>query len=119
MLDELDKEPAVPEEKPIDILSAPQSQAVANLHPVVLVAIIGVTFTRLVADPVATLIALAPVIAGLQAVYCILCLPSSAQAPPAPKPGPKKTKGQKPPGDIWTKVIVRSRIAVLPYKTAR
>ena len=92
--------------KPIDILSSQYSLLYANLQPVLLLSIVLVSFKSLVNDPVSTLLGLAAPIAILQALYCVVCLPSAGQTPPAPlKPGQKK-KAVKPGQDVWAKVVV-------------
>ena len=98
--------PAIPPSKPVDILQTQFSQVYANLHPILLLSLLLVSFRTLVADPVNTLLGLAPTLAILQAIYCILCLPSTGQAPPtALKPGQKK-KAAKPVQDIWARLVV-------------
>ena len=97
---------SIPLSKPIDILQTQPSQLYANLHPVLLISLLLFSFKNLVEDPVNTLLGIAPTIAIIQAVYCVICLPSTGQAPaPAPKPGQKK-KAAKPSQDIWAKVVV-------------
>ena len=97
----------IPSSKPVDILQSQLSLLYANLHPILLLSILLVSFRSLVEDPVNTLLGLAPTVAILQALYCVLCLPSTGQTPaPAPKPGQKK-KAAKPAQDIWAKIVVR------------
>lgn len=95
--------------KPVDILQNQPSILFANLHTVLLLSLVPISFRSLVNDPVNTLLGLAPTVAIVQAIYCIVCLPSTGQTPPpAHKPGQKKKSG-KPVQDIWAKVVVRSR----------
>ncbi|KAH9826193.1 Glycosylphosphatidylinositol anchor biosynthesis protein 11 [Teratosphaeria destructans] len=89
--------------KPIDILPNQIATLYANLHPVLLLSIVLVNFRLLVQDPVSTLAAVAPITGLLQAVYCVLCLPSTGQAPP-PKPGQKK-KTTKNGQDVWARIV--------------
>jgi phosphatidylinositol glycan class F len=97
---------ATPSAKPVDILQTQFSLLYANLHPILLLSILLFSFRTLVEDPVNTLLGLAPTVAVLQAVYCVICLPSPGQTPaPPPKPGQKK-KPAKPAQDIWAKVVV-------------
>ena len=97
----------IPSSKPVDILQTQLSLLYANLHPILLLSILLFSFRSLVEDPVNTLLGLAPTVAIVQALYCVLCLPSTGQIPaPAPKPGQKK-KAAKPAQDIWAKVVVR------------
>jgi len=92
--------------KPIDILQSQTSQLYANVHPALLLSLLLLSFNALVSDPVNTLSALAPAVALLQAIYCVLCLPYTGQAPaPAHKPGQKK-KAVKPGQDIWARLVV-------------
>ncbi|KAK4634508.1 Glycosylphosphatidylinositol anchor biosynthesis protein 11 [Fulvia fulva] len=96
---------AVKPGKAVDLLPGQLSWLYANLHPVLLLSLIPVTFTTLVRDPVSALLGLAPTVALVQALYCVLCLPSSGQAPsPKSKPGLKTTTG-KPAQDIWAKAV--------------
>lgn len=95
--------------KPIDLLQNPASQLYANLHPILLISILLFSFKTLVQNPVGTLLGLAPTVTILQALYCVLCLPSSGQTPAATsKPGQKK-KPAKPAQDVWAKVVVCSK----------
>ena len=97
---------ASPPSKPVDILPSQPSQLYCNLHPILLSSILALSFKTLVHDPVNTLLGLAPTIAILQAVYCVICLPSTGQTPPpVRKPGEKK-KPQKAGQDIWAKIVV-------------
>ncbi|KAI6904386.1 hypothetical protein KC318_g7705 [Hortaea werneckii] len=96
---------ASPPSKPVDILSSQTSQLYSNLHPILLFSILAFSFKTLVHDPVNTLLGLAPTIAILQALYCVICLPSTGQTPPpVRKPGEKK-KPQKAGQDIWAKIV--------------
>ncbi|KAK4506707.1 hypothetical protein PRZ48_000440 [Zasmidium cellare] len=91
--------------KHVDILQNQASLLFANLHPVLLLSVVPISFKSLVNDPVNTLLGLAPTVALVQAIYCIVCLPSTGQTPPpAHKPGQKKKSG-KPVQDIWAKVV--------------
>ncbi|RMY75969.1 hypothetical protein D0863_02257 [Hortaea werneckii] len=96
---------ASPPSKPVEILSSQTSQLYSNLHPILLSSILAFSFKTLVHDPVNTLLGLAPTIAILQALYCVICLPSTGQTPPpVRKPGEKK-KPQKAGQDIWAKIV--------------
>lgn len=99
--------------KPVEVLQNQPSIFYANLHSILLVSILLVNFNALVNDPVQTLVALAPVSAALQAIYCVVCLPSSGQSPTshAHKPGQKR-KALKSEQDIGARLIV-SRITTL------
>ena len=100
--------PALPS-KPIDILQTQSSLFFANLHPILLISILLFSFKSLVADPVNTLLGLAPTIAIIQAVYCVVCLPSTGQTPASSaKAGGGKKKGPKgSQQDVWGKIVVR------------
>ncbi|KAF1821192.1 uncharacterized protein K489DRAFT_268634 [Dissoconium aciculare CBS 342.82] len=92
---------------PIEILTTPESRFYANLHPILLLSIFIAAFRSLVADPLNTLLGLAPTVAILQAAYCVLCLPSSGNPSTAPaKPGQKKKKAAKPTQDLAAKIVV-------------
>jgi hypothetical protein len=102
---------------PIEVLTTPESRFYANLHPILLLAIFIAAFRSLVADPINTLLGLAPTVAILQAAYCILCLPSSGNPAPAPpKPGQKKKKPAKPTQDLAAKIVVRRSLFSNPRK---
>lgn len=96
----------LPVTKPTELLQNQPSFLAANLHPVLLASILIFSFKSLLRDPVNTLIGLAPTVAIVQVGYCVLCLPSTGQAPPpANKPGQKK-KASKPAQDLGTKIVV-------------
>ncbi|KAK5124718.1 hypothetical protein LTR85_001431 [Meristemomyces frigidus] len=108
-------EQAQPPAKPVDILQNQPSQFYANLHPILLLSLPLFSFRSLVDDPVNTLIGLTPALAILQAIYCLVCLPSTGQAPPPPhKPGQKK-KAAKPAQDVWAKVVPASLSFILTF----
>ncbi|TKA66836.1 hypothetical protein B0A55_08820 [Friedmanniomyces simplex] len=91
--------------KSIDILQTQPSLFFANLQPILLLGTLLFSFRSLVANPVTTLLGLAPTTAIVQTIYCVVCLPSTDDtAPPATKPGQKK-KPQKQGQDVWAKVI--------------
>lgn len=95
-----------PSSKPIEVHQNQPSQLYANLHPAILLSLVLFLFKSLVNDPVNTLLWLAPVVALIQAAYCVICLPASGQTPPpAHKPGQKK-KPSKALQDIWAKAVV-------------
>ena len=95
--------------KPIDVLQNQYALLYANLHPILLLSILLFSFRTLVEDPVNTLLGLAPTIATIQSIYCVLSLPPKGQTlTSAPKPGQKK-KSQKPAQDIWAKIVVREQ----------
>ncbi len=94
--------------KPIDLLQTQPSLFFANLQPILLLGTLLLSFKPLVADPVNTLLVLAPTIAIIQALYCVLCLPSTGETTaPVTKPGQKKKTPKTQRQDIWAKVIVR------------
>nr|POF08190.1 glycosylphosphatidylinositol anchor biosynthesis protein 11 [Quercus suber] len=113
-----------PPSKPIDLLSGQYSFSYSNLHPVLLLSLLAVSFPRLVADPVSTLLGLAPTVVLLQAGYCIVCLPSlgrplppaaasSSSSKPRPKPKPSRTASD----DLWARVVVRLSRPIPPLST--
>ena len=106
-----------PAVKPIDILTTSTSQLYAHLHPVFLLSALFFAFGRLVQDPVNTLLALTPITAALQAVYCIGCLPSTGQTPTT-RPGQKKKKATKPQENIGNKIVV-CPLLVLTFPLSR
>lgn len=80
--------PAVP------LLNSPAASAVAVAHPLVLAGLFAWRFNALVADPVATMRTTLPVVAAIQAVFAVVCLPvagsQAAKALKKPRPGEKK-----------------------------
>ncbi|KAF2214857.1 hypothetical protein CERZMDRAFT_82761 [Cercospora zeae-maydis SCOH1-5] len=107
--------PVLPAGKAVDILQNAPSQLYANLHPILLLSIIPIAFASLVADPVNTLLGLAPTTLVLQAIYCVVCLPHTGQpTPPKSKPG-QKTKPAKPAQDIWAKLVPAVLSLVLTF----
>ena len=99
----------IPPAKPIDVLQNQYALLYANLHPILLLSVLFFSFRTLVEDPVNTLLGLAPTIAIIQAVYCVLSLPPKGQtAASNTKPGQKK-KPQKPAQDVWAKIVVREQ----------
>lgn len=93
--------------KPVALLQDQVSLLVRNLQPILLVSLLPVFFGRLVQDPSSTLLALAPTVALVQAVYCVCCLPSTGQSVTATstKPGQKKKTG-KPAQDFGARLVV-------------
>lgn len=91
--------------KPVVVLQDQASLLVRNLQPIFLLSILPVFFGRLVQDPASTLLALAPTIAIVQAVYCVCCFPSTGQNIPStsPKPGQKKKTGKQ---DLGARLVV-------------
>lgn len=90
----------------VEILQTQASQLYASVHPILLLSLLLASFKALVRDPVNTLLGLTPIVAILQAVYCVLCLPYSGTASNVPpKPGQKK-KAQKPAQEILARLVV-------------
>ncbi|KAH8694888.1 GPI biosynthesis protein Pig-F [Talaromyces proteolyticus] len=78
------KAPDSPTTKPIssgpptvDILPTPAAQTYSHVHPALLLALYGVRFPALVADPVSTLLTDLPVYTALQVAYAVTCLPQA------------------------------------------
>lgn len=103
----------LPQAKPTELLHDQYSFLAANLHPVILLSGLALSFNRLVQDPVMTLARAAPVVIILQALYCFLCLPSTGQAPPQPKN--KWKKQAKPSQDFGARAVVRPTPTPLPH----
>ncbi|KAK1071782.1 Glycosylphosphatidylinositol (GPI) anchor assembly protein [Friedmanniomyces endolithicus] len=92
--------------RPIDLLQTQPSFFFANLQPILLLGTVLLSFRSLVADPVNILLALASTTAIVQALYCVICLPSTGDtATPITKPGQKKKTPKTQRQDIWAKVI--------------
>ncbi|USW48118.1 Putative GPI biosynthesis protein Pig-F [Septoria linicola] len=105
----------LPAGKAVDILPSSASQLFSNLHPILLLSVVPIAFGSLVADPVTTLLGLAPTTLALQAIYCVLCLPHTGNTTsPKQKPGPK-AKSPKPAQDIWAKLVPALLSLVLTF----
>jgi phosphatidylinositol glycan class F len=80
--------PAVP------LISNSAAGPVAVAHPLLLAGLFAWRFNALVTEPVETLQTALPVVAVIQAVYAVLCLPvagsQGAKALKKPRPGEKK-----------------------------
>jgi len=94
----------LPPAKPIEILHDQYSFLASNLHAVILLSGLYLSFNRLVEDPITTLSRLSPLVVILQLAYCFLCLPSTGQAPPPPKQ--KWKKQSKPSQDFGARAVV-------------
>jgi phosphatidylinositol glycan class F len=97
----------IPAAKPapfIEILHDQYSFLASNLHAVILLSGLYLSFNRLVEDPIATLSKLSPLVVILQLAYCFLCLPSTGQAPPPPKQ--KWKKQSRPSQDFGARAVV-------------
>lgn len=102
--------------KPVALLQDQASLLVRNLQPILLFSLLPVFFGRLVQDPSSTLLALAPTVALVQAVYCVCCLPSTGQTVTSLKPGQKKKTG-KPAQDLAARLVVRIARSLDTYHT--
>ncbi|UNI20838.1 Glycosylphosphatidylinositol (GPI) anchor assembly protein [Purpureocillium takamizusanense] len=82
---------------PVAILDAPLAGPLALARPAALLALLAVRFGALVADPVPTLRSALPVVAVVQAVYAVLCLPVAGsqhgRAAKKQRPGEKRKPG--------------------------
>nr|OQO15664.1 hypothetical protein B0A51_15764 [Rachicladosporium sp. CCFEE 5018] len=91
--------------KPVSILDNDIARLVSNTHPVLLLSIPLLSFPRVVEDPISALIGLASTTAVIQLLYCLVCLPSTGQAPPPPlKPGQKR-KSVKLAQDLGARLV--------------
>lgn len=94
---------------PIEIFDDEFSQIYSHVHPILLLGVFYFQFQSLVQDPIEALPRIALAVAGLQAAWICLCLPSSnySQLPPRAKHGQKKKAGLGP-GDtgIGAKLVV-------------
>ncbi|GJN78339.1 glycosylphosphatidylinositol (GPI) anchor assembly protein [Purpureocillium lilacinum] len=82
---------------PVAVLDAPLARPLALARPAALLALLGMRFGALVADPVPTLKSALPVVAVVQAVYAVLCLPvagsQQGRAAKKQRPGEKRKGG--------------------------
>ena len=65
---------------PTAILAANFAKTYANIHPALLLCLFGARFRALVDDTVPALLRLLPLLAVLQVVYAVLCLPPAGRA---------------------------------------
>jgi GPI biosynthesis protein family Pig-F len=61
--------------KPIELLPSPIAQTYAHLHPALLLALFTICFPVLVQDPISALLRGLPLLAVLQGLYVVICLP--------------------------------------------
>ena len=103
--------PAKPQ-SPIQILSAPSAQTYSHVHPLLVLSVFAVRFSALVQDPQSTLLSILPVIAVLQGVYAVLCLPAAGRESGSSTGGSKprgKKRGDNASGNgIGGKITVQS-----------
>ena len=92
--------------KPIDIFQTQYSLIYANVHPVLLLSLLLFNFGALVQDPVSALTKSIVGTALLQAIYCVVCLPSTGQSTAKSGSKGQKKKGAKASQDIWSKLVV-------------
>ncbi|KAL8995155.1 MAG: hypothetical protein Q9169_005064 [Polycauliona sp. 2 TL-2023] len=111
----------IPTSTPITLLPTSTARLYHHMHPVLLLSLFYLSFPSLVANPVSTLTKLLFPLAGLQILYCVLCLPIAKNGvlrvkPKAkPKPGVKKTKEM---GVVWEKVVPASLATLLTFLLA-
>ncbi|KAF7585844.1 Glycosylphosphatidylinositol (GPI) anchor assembly protein [Aspergillus hancockii] len=65
---------------PTHILANPIAKPYALLHPLLLLSFLALRFNAIVADPVAELLANLPILALLQVVFVIICLPPAGSS---------------------------------------
>ncbi|OTB09050.1 hypothetical protein M426DRAFT_316343 [Hypoxylon sp. CI-4A] len=86
----------------VRILPSSEAQVIRHLHPALLLSLFLIRFNALVADPVKTMTSSIPIVAVIQAVYAVTCLPpaGSQGVKPAKKlrPGEKKKSGSEAVG---------------------
>ncbi|KAK2603675.1 Glycosylphosphatidylinositol (GPI) anchor assembly protein [Conoideocrella luteorostrata] len=111
------KEPSTqgPEDKskigipPVPIIDTPLSKSVALIRPTLVLSLLAIRFNELVAEPVSTLRVALPVVAIIQAIYAILCLPVAgsytAKVAKKSRPGEKKKTDANSPNVISTAVL--------------
>ena len=80
---------------PVVPLSNPAATVFRHVHPVLLLSLLFLRFDALVKDPVAEMMAEVAIVAVLQVVYALLCLPaagSDVAVRKKLKPGEKRKK---------------------------
>ncbi|ODH28772.1 hypothetical protein ACO22_03892 [Paracoccidioides brasiliensis] len=70
--------PQAQQHPPTSILASPSSRTYAHIHPLLLLCLFAWRFRALVEDPVSTLLSLLPLLALLQGIYAVVCLPAAA-----------------------------------------
>ncbi|PGH08844.1 hypothetical protein AJ79_05848 [Helicocarpus griseus UAMH5409] len=78
---------------PVSILSSPAAQTYAHLHPLLLLCLFALRFGALVDDPVSTLLGALPLLALLQGVYAVVCLPAAGGSGESSSSSSGKGKG--------------------------
>ncbi|KAL1960551.1 hypothetical protein VTO42DRAFT_7130 [Malbranchea cinnamomea] len=78
---------------PIQILSTPSAQTYSHVHPLLVLSVFALRFRALVDDPQSTLLLLLPLIAVLQGVYVVICLPAAGRD--SGSTGPSTSKGPR------------------------
>lgn len=89
---------------PVDILGGPLAGTYAQIHPVLVLGMIYMSFQNIVADPVNSLLRLAPIVALLQLVYCVICLPISGARGSSNIAKPTQPQRRKPGAGNVSKV---------------
>ncbi|KAI9167773.1 Glycosylphosphatidylinositol anchor biosynthesis protein [Paramyrothecium foliicola] len=98
------KPPAVLQ--PVALLDTPLAGWLAALRPAVLLGLLYVGFGSLVADPEYTLQLALPIVALVQAVYAVFCLPiAGSPAARKQRPGEKKRSDASAPNPAVTAVL--------------
>ncbi|KAL8883187.1 MAG: hypothetical protein Q9192_007376 [Flavoplaca navasiana] len=111
----------IPTSTPITLLPTSTARLYHHIHPILLLSLFYLSFPLLVANPISTLSKLVFPVAGLQILYCVLCLPIAkngvlpVKAKPKAKPGVKKGKEM---GVVWEKVVPASLATLLTFLLA-
>ena len=108
--------PSAPQKiEPTSLLPTSVARTYSHVYPVLVLTLFVGSFQALVRDPVATLSALLPPVAALQAAYCVLCLPPHQTAGLQQQSGngsagggSARKKGARG-GSLMSKIIVRAR----------
>ncbi|XP_044717176.1 GPI biosynthesis protein family pig-F domain-containing protein [Hirsutella rhossiliensis] len=94
---------------PIPVLDTPLAKGLSFARPALLLGLLAARFDALVSDPVSTLWSALPVVAVIQAVYAVLCLPGAgsqlAKAARKPRPGERKKNDMTGPDPISTALL--------------
>lgn len=92
---------------PIPVLDTPLAKGVSLARPALLLGLFAARLDALISDPVSTLWSALPVVAAIQAVYAVLCLPGAGSqlAKPARKtrPGERKKNDTMGPNPVSVK----------------
>lgn len=100
---------------PVPVFETSLAKGIAFARPAALLGLLALQFSALVAQPVSTLQSALPVVAAIQAVYAVLCLPvagsQQGKATKKARPGEKKKSDATGPNPISVSQLHLSKIS--------